>query len=270
MSGPLRHFRRWGLPPLAGDWALPTDPAAFPVFLLMGQSNMAGWSPIDPSQAGDLSPVPRVLALGGQCTLKSRRPRGWTRWRPAAHPLHLSQRGTGFGLALPFASRLLERKPGLTIGLIPCAWGGAGIDRLGPGSPLYGNAVRRARIAAMHGTLAGVLWHQGETDALGDSLAHSHAGKLAALIARLRTDLGTPALPFLIGDLGDFGNEKRDPAAIARQEVVRAGLRQVAVETSDAAFVESDGLAGVDIVHFSRAAYIEFGRRYAEAYLHVV
>jgi len=90
------------------------------------------------------------------------------------------------------------------------------------------------------------------------------------LIARLRTDLGTPALPFLIGDLGDFGNEKRDPAAIARQEVVRAGLRQVAVETSDAAFVESDGLAGVDIVHFSRAAYIEFGRRYAEAYLHVV
>jgi hypothetical protein len=272
MSGPLRLLRRWGLPRLGGNWQLPVNPADFPVFLLMGQSNMAGWSAIDasdPPQAGDLSPVPRVLALGGQCTLKSRRPRGWTRWRAAAHPLHLSQRGTGFGLALPFASRLLEERPGLTIGLVPCAWSGAGIDRLGPGTPLYDNAIRRARIAAMHGTLAGVLWHQGETDALDDSLAHAHAGKLASLIAGLRSDLGTPGLPFLIGDLGDFGNEKRDPAAIARQELVRAGLRRVAAGTPHAAFVESDGLAGVDIVHFSRAAYIEFGRRYAEAYLGV-
>jgi hypothetical protein len=269
MSGPLRHFRRWGLPALAGNWALPSNPADFPVFLLMGQSNMAGWSaidPSDPSQAGDLSPVPRVLALGGQCTLKSRRPRGWTRWRPAAHPLHLSQKGAGFGLGLSFASKLLEERPGLTIGLIPCAWGGAGIDRIGPGTPLFDNAVSRARIAARHGTLAGVLWHQGESDAFDDSLAHSHAGKLSSLIARLRLDLSMPSLPFLMGDLGDFGNEKRDPAAIARQELVRAGLRRVAADTHHAAFVESDGLAGVDIVHFSREAYIEFGRRYAEAW----
>jgi hypothetical protein len=267
MSGPIRFLRRWGFPRLVGNWEPPADPAGFPVFLLMGQSNMAGWSAIDPSdlsQAGDLSPVPRVLALGGQCTLKSRRPRGWTCWRPAAHPLHLNQKSAGFGLA--FASRLLEEHPGLTIGLIPCAWGGAGIDQLGPGTPLYDNAIHRARIAALRGTLAGVLWHQGETDAFEDSLARSHAAKLAVLIARLRSDLATPGLPFLIGDLGDFGNEKRDPAAIARQELVRAGLRRVAADTPHAAFVKSGGLAGVDIVHFSRAAYIEFGQRYAEAY----
>ena len=273
MSGPIRFLRRWGFPRLVGNWELPADPAGFPVFLLMGQSNMAGWSTIDPSdgsQAGDLSPVPRVLALGGQCTLKSRRPRGWTRWRPAAHPLHLSQKGTGFGLALPFASRMLEKQPELMIGLVPCAWGGAGIDRLGPGTPLYDNAIRRARIAALRGTLAGVLWHQGETDSLDDSLARSHAEKLAALIARLRSDLDTPRLPFLIGDLGDFGNEKRDPAAIARQELVRGGLRRVAADTPHTAFVESGGLTGVDIVHFSRAAYIEFGQRYAEAYRTVI
>src|SRR5689334_10791749 len=133
MSGPLRSFRRWGFPRLAGSWELPADSARFRVFLLMGQSNMAGW--VAPSQPADLSPVPRVLALGGQCTLKSRRPRGWTHWLPAAHPLHLNQKGAGFGLALPFASRLLEEQPELTIGLIPCAWGGAGIDQLGPGTP---------------------------------------------------------------------------------------------------------------------------------------
>lgn len=272
MSGPSRFLSRWGFPRLSGNWELPADPAAFPVFLLMGQSNMAGWCPMDssdPSKAGDFSPVPRVLALGGQCTLKSRRPRGWMRWRPAAHPLHLNQKGAGFGLGISFASRLLEEKPALTIGLIPCAWGGAGIDQLGPGTPPYDNAVRRARIAARRGTLAGVLWHQGETDALDDALAPSHAGKLAALIAQLRSDLAMAELPFLIGGLGTFGDDTRTAAAIARQTVVRAGLRRVASETAHAAFVESDGLEGVDDVHFSRTALIEFGRRYAAAYLGV-
>ncbi|MEK7954138.1 sialate O-acetylesterase [Luteolibacter soli] len=269
MSGPSRFLRRWGLPRLSGAWELPAGPAGFPVFLLMGQSNMAGFGgvhPSDPWQPGDFSPVPRALVLGGQCTLKSHRRRGWTRWRPAAHPLHLSQKSACFGLALPFASRLLEENPALTIGLIPCAWGGAGIDRLGPGTPLYENAISRARQAAKRGTLAGVLWHQGETDALDDSLARSHAEKLGALIARLRSDLSVPQLPFLIGDLGTFGDARRDPAALARQDLVRAGLRRVASEVSHAAFVESEGLAGVDAVHFSRAALIEFGRRYAQVY----
>ena len=265
----MRFFRRWGFPRLSGEWELPASPGRFPIFLLMGQSNMAGFggiNPADPWQEGDFLAAPRVLVLGGQCTLKSRRRRGWTRWRPAAHPLHLNQKSSGFGLALPFASRLLEDQPELTIGFVPCAWGGAGIDQIGPGTPLYHNAVARARVAAQRGKLAGILWHQGETDALNDSLAPAHAGKLAALIARLRSDLAASGLPFLIGDLGTFGNEKRDAAALARQSLVRAGLRRVAAETEHAAFVESEGLAGVDSVHFGRAALIEFGRRYAGAY----
>ena len=85
-------------------------------------------------------------------------------------------------------------------------------------------------------------------------------------ISRLRSDLDAPELPFLIGNLGTFGDEKRSPAAIARRDLLRAGLRRVAAETDHAAFVESDGLDGVDDVHFSRTALIEFGRRYADAY----
>ncbi|MCW1883914.1 sialate O-acetylesterase [Luteolibacter flavescens] len=271
MRGPSRFLRRWvrGVRPPAGPWALPADPAGFRVFLLMGQSNMAGYGaihPSDPWQPGDFSPVPRVLVLGGQCSVKSRRPRGWMRWQAASHPLHLNQRSAGFGLGLPFASRLLESDPSLVIGLVPCAWGGAGIDQIGPGTPIYDNAITRARMASTRGTLAGVLWHQGETDALDETLARSHARKLSDLIARLRTDLDSPDLPVLIGDLAHFGDEKREPAAIARRDEVRTGLRRVAAETPRAGFVESDGLPGVDGVHFSRAALMEFGRRYAEGY----
>jgi hypothetical protein len=270
MSGPHRFLGRWRLSRLSENWALPVEPAKFPVFLLMGQSNMAGYGgihPSDPFGTGDFSPMPGVLALGGQCTMKSRRPRGWLRWQPAAHPLHLNQKSAGFGLGLPFAARLREKRPDLKVGLIPCAWGGAGIDALGPGSPLYHNAIHRARSAAQRGSLAGALWHQGETDALDESLAKSHARKLAVLIARIRSDLALPELPFLIGDLAPFGDEKRQPDAVARRAQVRAGLRQVAADTGQAGFVESHGLTGVDAVHFNRASLIEFGRRYADVFL---
>lgn len=255
---------------LRGPWALPVDRSRLRIFLLMGQSNMAGFGCVraeDPWQPGDREPVPGVLAMGGQCTLKSCLPRGWSRWRPAAHPLHLNQRSAAFGLGLPFALRLREEMPETMVGLIPCAWGGAPIDRLGPGSPLYANALQRARIAVKSGTLAGVLWHQGETDAEVDVLAATHAGKLVALMAALRADLESPALPFLIGDLAGFGDARRKPEFVERRRIVRSGLRRVAEEDAHAAFVESEGLDGVDAVHFGRSALLEFGRRYAEAYL---
>lgn len=270
MRAPRCFLRRWSLPRPVGPWRLPDDPAEFPVFLLLGQSNMAGHGcvrPGDPWQPGDLAPVPRVLVLGGQGTVNSPRPRGWSRWRPAAHPLHLNQGSAGFGLGLPFARELLEVTHATRVGLVPGAWGGAGIDVLGRGSALYENAVRRARIAARHGSLAGVLWHQGETDAGHDPLARSHSAKLARLIGHLREDLAAPGLPVMIGDLGHFGDERRKPDAIRRRSLIRAGLRRVAEDDPLASFVESDGLAGSDAVHFNRAALIEFGKRYARAFL---
>ena len=269
MSGPRRFLRRWSLPRLDGAWSLPADPTRFPVFLLMGQSNMAGFGCIrasDPWQAGDFLPVPRVLVFGGQGTVKSASPRGWLRWRPASHPLHLNQGSAGFGPGLPFARRLLEESPGLTVGLVPCAWGGAGIDVLGPGMPLYENSLLRARLAAGNGTLAGVLWHQGETDCATEPLARAHAGKLARLIRTLRDDLESPRLPFLIGDLAPFGDDHRKAEGIRRRDLVRAGLRHVAEDAPHSAYVESSGLTGVDGVHFDRVSLIEFGRRYAEAF----
>lgn len=270
MSGPLRLLRRWSLAKLTAPWEIPGDPGEFPVFLLMGQSNMAGHGcvrPSDPWQKGDRSPVPGVLVFGGQSTIKCPRPRGWLRWRPAAHPLHLNQGSAGFGLGLPFAVQLLADTHATRVGLIPAAWGGAGIDALGRGTPLYDNAVHRARIATRRGTLAGVLWHQGETDAAREPLVRSHPAKLAQLIGHLREDLDQPALPVVIGDLAPFGDDRRKLEAIQRRTRIRAGLRQVAEEDPHAAFVESEGLAGSDNVHFNRASLIELGKRYAAAFL---
>ena len=107
----------------------------------------------------------------------------------------------------------------------------------------------------------------GETDAGRDPLARTHAAKLTRLIGHLREDLEHPVLPFVIGDLAPFGDDRRKLEAIQRRAQVRAGLRQVAEADPHAACVESDGLTGSDAVHFNRAALIEFGKRYAAAFL---
>jgi len=269
-----RRFQlNWFPPPAAGPWKVPSSPDQFDVFLLMGQSNMAGFGCIredDPWQSGDLDAVPGVVVMGGQSKLRSARPRGRAVWRPAAHPLHLNQNSCGFGLGLPFACRLREAAPERTVGLVPCAWGGAAIAEIHQGTPLFGNAVKRANIARQSGRLAGVLWHQGESDTVSEAAAHAHAGLLRRFMADLRGELGLPDLPFLIGDLAEFTEDfkrKRNPSAAEWNAQVRAGLREVAADDAHARFVESAGLDGVDDVHFGRNALIEFGGRYASAWL---
>ena len=269
----LRWQRRWFPARCDGAWRLPADRGQFHVFLLAGQSNMAGHGCLredDPWQPGDFEPVPGVVVLGGQASPKSPRPWGRICWRPAAHPLHLNQSSSAFGLGLEFARIYQELRPGVTVGLVPCAWGGAAIDRFGEGCPLRDNAVRRGKLAASRGTLQGVLWHQGESDTMDDESARCHEGKLRNLIRGLRAELECDDLFFAIGDFSPAlaaAKEGSDPAWAARIAGVRGGLRRVAEEDPHAAWVASDGLPGVsrDVFHFDRAALVEMGRRYARA-----
>jgi hypothetical protein len=234
---------------------------------------MAGFGCINPRdswQPGDFEPVPGVVALGGQSKLHSPKSLGRMVWRPAAHPLHLNQKSCGFGLGLPFAKELRALAPDRAIGLIPCAWGGAAIEEIHRGTPLFGNAVKRAKRAMEVGRLRAVLWHQGESDARSRAMADAHALRLRQFLADLREELDVPKLPFLIGDLAEFTEEmKRDrnPKAAEFNAIVRAGLRQVATEDPHSSFVESKGLSGADDVHFGRESLIEFGSRYARAWL---
>lgn len=245
------------------------------IFLLMGQSNMAGFgcvNPADPWQPGDRDPVDGVFMLTGQGTVRSA---GWwrpVRWRPAAHPLHRHQNSSRLGLAIEFARRYRDVRPGVEVGLIPCAWGGAEIARLHRGSPIYRNAMRRCAIARRAGEIRAVLWQQGESDS--DTPAHTAAyeSKLRRMIADLRADLGQPELAWIIGDLSHFFQDfvrPDDPPRAERISTIRSILRQVAASDPRTAFVESTGLQSPpgDIVHFNRDSYLTFGRRYAESLL---
>ncbi len=237
------------------------DPASSPeqekfhLFLLVGQSNMAGRGKVS---AEDTVENPRVLMLTKQ-----------DQWKPAVDPIHFDKRLAGVGLGRTFGLLVAESSPEITIGLIPCAVGGSPISAWQPGgfhsqtkSHPYDDAIKRAKIAMEAGTLKGILWHQGESDSK-DQLAGAYEQKLHELIARLRTELKSPEVPFIAGQMGQFAER---PWSDEKHKVDLAH-RSLPEKVKRTAFVRSDGLGHKgDKVHFGSAAYRELGRRYAEAY----
>ena len=121
------------------------------LFLLIGQSNMAGRGVIEEQ---DKLPHPRVFTLTKEET-----------WAPAVEPIHFDRPDRlGTGLGRSFAKTLADLAPGKKVGLIPAAMGGSALDEWKPGGKLYTDAVRRAKVAMKNGRLRGILWHQGEAD----------------------------------------------------------------------------------------------------------
>lgn len=228
----------------------------FHLFLLVGQSNMAGRGKVTDE---DRKPIPGVYML-----TKS------GEWKPAVAPLHFDKKVAGVGIGREFAKQLAKANPEVMIGLIPCAVGGSPISSWEPGgyyrqtkSHPYDDTIRRAKVAMNSGVLKGILWHQGESDSK-PKLSEVYEKKLHEVVARLRKDLGAEAVPFIAGQMGQF---KERPWNEDRKRVDQAH-RDLPKKVEHAAFVNSDGLSHKgDQVHFNSKSYKELGRRYAAAYL---
>ncbi|MCH7847582.1 MAG: sialate O-acetylesterase [Planctomycetes bacterium] len=222
---------------------------AFHLYLLIGQSNMAGRVPV---QRRDRVPDPRVLMLDDQ-----------DRWVLALDPVHTDKSIAGVGLCRSFARVLTDEDQSITIGLIPCSVGGSALRQWEQGEAHYESAVSRTQLAMANGTLRGILWHQGESDTLTLASAQTYEQRLIEMIHDMRTDLGAPAIPFLIGELGEF--LVRDPNRPYAFQINRA-LFNVAAVVPNTGWIDAHGLDHVgDQVHFDRRSLNELGRRYAHA-----
>lgn len=220
------------------------------VYILAGQSNMSGRARLEPD---DRIAHERILMLDR---------RG--RWVPAIEPLHRDDPPRAYaGLGRSFAQVMADADESITIGLVPCAWGSTALNRWERGGDLYEYLLERTRTAMQAGTLRGILWHQGETDAERKDAATTYAPRLARMIADLRTDLDQPDLPLVVGTLGDFTvANTRYPYA----RTVNSALRTIPSLAQHAACVDSQGLTDIgDRVHFDRASLQILGMRYADA-----
>lgn len=217
-------------------------PKNMKLFLLIGQSNMAGRGKIEEQ---DKATNPDIFMLTKDL-----------KWVIAKDPVHFDKAAAGVGLCSEFARDVFKADPKSPIGLIPCAMGGSSLDQWQPGKPLYVTAISRAKEAVKQGRLAGILWHQGESDAKPESIA-TYPARFETMITQLRKDLGAENVPVLIGEIiPGHGNH----------DAVNVALAETAKKTPNAALVSSADL-GKKQLHYDSADYRALGKRYAEAFL---
>jgi len=225
------------------------------VFLLAGQSNMAGRAEVGEA---DRSPHPRVYTLNES-----------DEWVIAIDPLHFDKpKVAGVGPGLAFGKNVADLEAGIRVGLVPTAVGGSPIESWKPGGfhPQTGaypwdDAARRLGVATEMGELKAVLWHQGESDSSLDR-APRYEKRLRDLISRFREVAADEQLPFIVGQLGQFG-EWSDG-----RQLVNAVHEDVPTQMEHTRFVSSDNLSQISETntHFDAASARELGRRYAAAY----
>ncbi len=225
----------------------------FQLYLLIGQSNMAGRGMVEKE---DTLAHPRVFSLDSQ-----------EQWIPASEPLHFDKPDVaGVGPGFIFGKAMAEKEPQATIGLIPCAAGGSPIAAWQLGgyhaqthSYPYDEAVRRAQTAMKDGVLKGILWHQGESDSSPEKAA-VYQKKLIQLITNLRDTLGNKNLPVVVGTLGSFYVRKKPDARLINDVLLHLPKHLPNVEVARAAGLTDQG----DSTHFDSASARILGQRYAE------
>jgi len=215
------------------------------IYLLIGQSNMAGRGPIELQDQDTLS---RVFLYTGQAP---------DFWEPAANPLNkysgirkdlkLQALGPGY----TFAGTMAEADQDKNIGLVVNARGGTSINEWMPGTKYYNETVSRTRIALKYGKLKGILWHQGESDL---NECESYPEKLSQLVLALRKDLGVKNVPFIAGELSED-----KPQRIPFNRMIRS----IPDKIPYCAVVSVAGLSTFDSTHFDSKSQRILGERYA-------
>ena len=219
------------------------------LFLLVGQSNMAGRARIEEE---DKKPLPGAFLWNiAEGKWEAAVP-PYNRYSPSRKSMNMQRLNCGPS----FAKAYLEKHPGVEVGIICPARGGTTIEQWEKGSKdqfqLYHHAIKAAKAAAAGGGVwKGILWHQGEGNS-GDP--SSYPDQLAKLIANFRADLEQPNLPFIYSQLGQW-NEKYGTF----NEMIVLQPKNI----PHTACVLTDDLKPFDEAHFDTSSQRILGQRYA-------
>lgn len=235
---------------------LPAD-----IFLLIGQSNMAGVGPIGSLDTITLKNAYLFNDKNEWENVKSTETESTNRYSSVkkASKQKLSP-GYTFAKKMAFYT-------GKAIGIVSNARGGTTISWWQKGYEgendfnLYEEAVARAKaaLAATPGAkIKGIIWHQGEGDNSKTS-GEYYLQRLSKLVADLRTDLGDNNIPFIAGEVGKWNN---------RGLSVNPKIRLVKDSIPNADNVTSDGLTSINLEkndpHFDTYSQRVLGGRYAD------
>src|SRR5690606_13619472 len=112
------------------------------------------------------------------------------------------------------------------------------------------------------GTIKGLLWHQGENDAIKPETIAVHQRQLRKLFKIFRKEVGNKRLPVFLGELGSFSANDQNWQEINTQikNFVAAYRRAYFIKTAD---LNHNG----DRIHFDSEGQRMMGKRFAQAYI---
>jgi len=244
------------------------DAAVYDVYILAGQSNMDGRGNADDLAEPLASPQAGTLIYYANPANPSRgdstiRP-GWQTLAPG-FSIPPNRRGNplpsgAFGPEISFASALRQANPsGHAIAIIKVSRGGTNLHTdWSPTGFMYQAMIQEVAAAIQlladagdSGTIRGMLWHQGESDASSNP---NYRENLEELIANVRVAFDRPHLPFVIGEL-----------AQTKPQAFRHLQQTIAQENAGVEFAGSDDLNTTDGTHFDADGQVLLGQRYAQA-----
>lgn len=224
------------------------------VFMMAGQSNMAGRGFVEPQ---DTVSSERILTLNKSNEIIL-----------AKEPLNFYEPTmNGLDCGFSFAKELLKQVPdNVSILLVPTAVGGSSIskwvgDSIHRNVQLRTNFYDKINLAKEYGSIKGILWHQGESDANKNCIPE-YENRLSHLFSTFRAYAGNKKLPILIGELGSYSNNKSNWLLINAQIENYAATHKYTYLIST-----SDLINRGDHLHFDSQSQREMGQRFAHAYL---
>ncbi len=224
------------------------------VFMMAGQSNMAGGGIVE---SQDTLASNRVLTISKKGRLIL-----------AKEPIDLYNKGrSGLSCGVSFGKNLVKEIPNnISILIIPTAIGATSIeewlaDEKRLNVNLLSNFREKLELGEKYGIVKGILWHQGESDAVPDKIP-SYEKNLKKLFSQFRSYAKNLKLPILTAELGSFSTQPDQWEAI--NKVIRTNALNDPYTTC---FSTSDLKDRGDKVHFNSASQRTLGIRFAQNYL---
>lgn len=248
------------------------EPGSLKVYIMAGQSNMAGCDDarnIDPMWASANDDV--MLYWGNEVN-------------PGFASLTTGTSGAScsddapmfyFGPELSFGSDIAFANDDEQIVIIKFAVGGTDLfsywttpNREFPDGGILWNELQFAVDEALaqltdmghQYRIEGFLWMQGESDTDKRYRARKYASNLTKFIASMRSFVGDPEMPFIMGRIRDAGQPHAD--------MVRDAQVAVAENIPNVYWIDTDDLGWLpDGIHYDEESMIELGHRFADIVL---
>lgn len=229
------------------------DRNEYDVYLLIGQSNMAGRGTMIPSDTVDVidgvwlldpdgKPEPAKAPLNKYSTIRKN--------------LKIQQMNPGVTF-----SEEMHKATGHKILLVVNAKGGSSLEewmKSNRRTSFFGDAVFRAGQAKKYGDIKAVLWHQGESNS---GRTGTYMDSLQVFVSDLRQALGDEKLPFVAGEIARWHKNA---------DAFNGMISHISEYIPYSYYVSSEGctpLKDESDPHFSRDGQLLLGKRYAEKIL---